>query len=204
MLSKDESQIDAFRRDNRPSTAPLTINLIKRCLKGRGGREGLELMEYVAGEVEGGLQKERKRADDDLVDGERIGLTGREECAVMGRVTQVLFRWQELENTLEDMVGGAERAEEAWDVYGITNKKLFDEDRGGGLERMGVHDSSMEVCSDLYLINKITCCLALFVIQYERSVGEGEGVGMRLGVIDFLDSEVMGEMEAFVEGRKGG
>ena len=85
MLSKDESQIDAFRRDNRPSTAPLTINLIKRCLKGRGGRKELELLEYVAEEVQGGLEKEKKRAEDDLVDGVRVGLTGREECGVMGR-----------------------------------------------------------------------------------------------------------------------
>ena len=102
--SKHESQIDDFRRKNRPSTVPLTINLINKCLKGKGGRGGLELMEYVAKEVEGGVDKERKRADEDEADGERLRLTGREECGIVGRVTQVVFRWEELGGLLEDMV----------------------------------------------------------------------------------------------------
>ena len=100
-------------------------------------------------------------------------------------------------------MGESGSAEEAWDVYGITDRKLFEDDRGGGLERMGVQDDSMGFCDDLYLINKITCSLALFVISYERAVGDGEGEGMGLGVVDFLDGEVRDEMEAFVEGRKG-
>ena len=205
------SQIDPHRRSNRPSTIPATINLISKTLRESGALlSPLDRATAANDAVTAHLA--RLEADKSDVDADSIVLTTDETVIMAGRVIQVVVRYEQLYEELKKVASGDDSVGswgKMWDVYGITNKSLFDGDKEGGVDAVAemrkevITDESVSMLEELYLSTRIGCLLGLFVVQHEAGlVAENKIEGM--GVVDFLEDEVVEVLRSHgVEGVEG-
>lgn len=103
-----------------------------------------------------------------------------------------------------------------WDSYGLVNKPLFEGDPGGCVDKVAkliskekkknsqqqgrLQDDSKEFARKLYLVNRIECMMALYVLKYERaaSLPDKSQDFAAMGKVDFIDSSILSQMESFV------
>ncbi|GMH56568.1 hypothetical protein TrVE_jg11701 [Triparma verrucosa] len=202
--SQPQSQIDINRRSNRPSTIPLTVNLIARCMKEIDhDANSLEKINQMNDIVTSKLTH-LESLDSKDVDSSTVSLLPAEKILLTGRIIQVVLRYSDLYDKMLEKVAEADPQikrdsfGKLHDVYGITDYPLFEPgDVGGGVkklnEKLGVEnkDNSLPDLKELYLNTRVTCLLGLFVGEFESSIKDEDRIeGM--GLIDFLEDDVKG------------